>query len=74
MRSRDATEPRPVSLTMSRASGLSRRTVSTVSSVQPSAVIKISSDAGFSARNTASVRRKSAARFFVVIITENVMQ
>jgi hypothetical protein len=38
------------------------------------AVVGISSGAGFNPRSTRQVRRSSAARFRVVIMTENVMQ
>ena len=44
-----------------------------MTAVQPSAVIRISSGPGFNSRNTRQVRRKSAARFRVVIMTETVM-
>ena len=70
---RDTTEPRPVSFTINFAFANSDFTTSTVSSVQPSAVMSTSRGVGFNCRRTRHVRHKSAARFFVVIITETVM-
>src|SRR2546428_2028095 len=70
MRSREATEPRPVWLTVSRAPGNADLTNSTVPSVHPSAVTRISSGAGARRRSTSHVRRRSSTRFLVVIMME----
>ncbi len=70
MRSRAATEPRPVSLTVNRAPGSADLTNSTVPSVHPSAVMRISSGAGARRRSTSQVRRRSATRFLVVIMMD----
>src|SRR5215471_17173474 len=71
MRSREATEPRPCSFTISLATGSSARTNSLVPSVHPSAVIRISCGAGSSRRSMAHVLFNSSRRFLVVIMIEN---
>src|SRR5882724_1923010 len=63
-------EPRPTGLTIKVAIANSSFTKATVRSVQPSAVMSISSGPGFSAFKADTVRCKSRKRFFVVIITE----
>src|SRR5262245_9432943 len=70
IRSREATDPIPISLIISRAPGISDLTNSTVLSVQPSAVIRISFGGGFILLRTWHVRIRSCSRFLVVIIID----